>query len=95
MSPDFLRCTGDFCPIKEHCLRYTMLVAGRQDFFGKPPFHSETGTCDYYREDRPDAQRIQEVAYFFWQKEGCPQNKDLEFWLKAEHWLLALNRGEI
>lgn len=44
MSPDFLRCTGDFCPIKEHCLRYTMLVAGRQDFFGKPPFHSETGT---------------------------------------------------
>jgi|688.fasta_scaffold04759_55 hypothetical protein len=28
--------------------------------------------------------KISEIAYFLWQEAGCPENKDLDFWLAAE-----------
>lgn len=34
------------------------------------------------RMNRWDAIRVD--AYFRWQRAGCPDNRDLEFWLEAE-----------
>jgi|694.fasta_scaffold04759_58 hypothetical protein len=31
-----------------------------------------------------DKIEISEIARFFWQEAGCPENKDLDFWLLAE-----------
>jgi hypothetical protein len=28
--------------------------------------------------------KISEIAYALWQEAGCPENKDLDFWLIAE-----------
>ena len=28
--------------------------------------------------------KIKEIAYSLWESNGCPQGKDLEFWLDAE-----------
>ena len=28
--------------------------------------------------------RIQRIAHSYWEKAGCPEGKDLEFWLDAE-----------
>lgn len=30
-----------------------------------------------------DEQAIRERAYFLWQKEGCPDDRDAEFWERA------------
>ena len=29
-------------------------------------------------------QKIQRIAHSYWEKAGCPEGKDLEFWLAAE-----------
>lgn len=37
---------------------------------------------DSHTEDR--LQRIREIAYDLWEKEGCPDGRHDEFWLRAE-----------
>jgi hypothetical protein len=34
--------------------------------------------------DERDQQQIRELAFEIWQKEGCPEGRDLEHWLNAE-----------
>ena len=31
-----------------------------------------------------EKEKISEIAYALWQEAGCPENKDLDFWLIAE-----------
>jgi hypothetical protein len=31
-----------------------------------------------------NAQRVREIAYGLWEKEGCPEGRHDEFWLRAE-----------
>jgi len=77
-------CSGGDCTLKENCLRHTGTVAGRQDFFGTPPFNREVSTCGYFWDDRPSQARISSLAYKFWQENHCPSGRDLEFWIMAE-----------
>ncbi|MBW4022967.1 MAG: DUF2934 domain-containing protein [Proteobacteria bacterium] len=37
---------------------------------------------DSHHEDR--LQRVREIAYDLWEKEGNPEGRDHEFWLRAE-----------
>ena len=32
----------------------------------------------------PREEDIQKCAYFLWQEEGCPPDRDLDFWLRAK-----------
>lgn len=92
MPFDICMCLGGDCPQKEHCLRFTGTVYGRQDFFGTPPYISDTKHCDYFMDDRPSHALIRQQAYLFWQQEGCPDGKGVDNWLRAEAYLLELRR---
>ena len=44
---DITMCTGDGCPLKENCYRFTAEKSEyRQSYFFTPPF--EDNTCDMY-----------------------------------------------
>lgn len=92
---DLCRCTGGDCLLKNNCLRYTAVVYGRQDFFGQPPYESESYTCPYFIDDKPTYEAVQRLAYSLWQKAGRPLNQDIAFWLQAEKELLHLKRNSI
>jgi hypothetical protein len=53
MPTDICMCTGGDCPQKEHCLRFTGAIYGRQDFFGTPPYLQHPNQCEYFLDDRP------------------------------------------
>lgn len=38
----------------------------------------------FLRTDISDNEKIQMIAYFEWKNAGCPFNKCMDFWLKAE-----------
>jgi hypothetical protein len=90
---DISMCTGGDCPQKEHCLRFTGVVFGRQDFFGMPPYLNQLNGCDHFLDDRPTQDSIRKQAYLFWEKDGCPNGKDVEYWHKAEAYLLYFRRN--
>ncbi|HEX3982485.1 MAG TPA: DUF2934 domain-containing protein [Acidisoma sp.] len=35
-------------------------------------------------EDQDRLQRVREIAYEMWEKEGSPEGREQEFWLRAE-----------
>lgn len=41
------------------------------------------------RDQSSISKTIEEYAYFLWEKEGRPEGRDREFWLKAERELLT------
>jgi hypothetical protein len=43
---DITCCTGDGCPLKENCYRFTSEKSERQSYFFTPPF--EDNTCGMY-----------------------------------------------
>jgi len=46
---DITKCTGDNCPIKESCYRFTAEKSERQIYFFTPPFDGFDGkTCEMY-----------------------------------------------
>ena len=45
---DITLCVGGECPLKNQCLRYTLPVLGRQDFFGAMPYDVEKKTCEHF-----------------------------------------------
>ena len=50
--PDISMCSGEGCPMREQCYRYTAKPSEWQSYFGRPPI-KEDGTCDYFaRDDR-------------------------------------------
>lgn len=86
-------CAGGDCLKKDHCLRFTGAIYGRQDFFGTPPYAATTGLCDYFIEDRPSDEAIRAYAYILWQKMGCPEGQHEANWWAAEAHLLNLRRS--
>jgi hypothetical protein len=40
---------------------------------------------------RPDRSLVAQRAYEIWQREGCPEGRDMEHWLRAESELGATN----
>jgi hypothetical protein len=47
--PDIAKCTGEGCPKKESCYRFTSKPSMRQSYFVKPPIE-ENGECKSYWE---------------------------------------------
>lgn len=47
--PDITMCTGDKCPKKESCYRFTAKADARQSFFAAPPVNGK-GECRHYWE---------------------------------------------
>ena len=46
---DITMCSGDECPKKVTCYRFTAVACKyRQSFFFTPPFRKEDGFCDHY-----------------------------------------------
>lgn len=43
---DITCCTGDGCPLKENCYRFTSIASERQSYFFTPPFDGKT--CEMY-----------------------------------------------
>jgi hypothetical protein len=48
--PDITMCSGEGCPLKDSCYRYTAVEDEYQSYFIDPPF--EDAECDHYWEDR-------------------------------------------
>ena len=44
--PDISKCTGEECPLKETCYRFTSPAGMYQSFFMTPPI--KNGKCEYY-----------------------------------------------
>lgn len=86
---DICMCAGGECPQKTHCLRFTAVVTGRQDFFGIPPYLNSQTACTFFMDDRPSQIAIRLQAYLFWEKGGCLQGKNVDYWHQAETYLLA------
>jgi hypothetical protein len=88
MPYDVCMCEGGRCPLKENCLRYTGRISARQDFFGMPPYNISTGTCEHFWSDRPHPEQVARLAYQIWESENYPENRSIEFWLRAERLLI-------
>ena len=50
MNNDMAKCPGDGCPIRQHCLRYTMPAGDRQNWH--PFIYDKTTGCDAFKETR-------------------------------------------
>ncbi len=46
MMPDITMCSGEGCPAKEKCYRFTAEPSYRQSYFLNPPI--KDGKCDHY-----------------------------------------------
>lgn len=44
--PDIAMCSGDGCPLKEKCYRFTAKPSEYQSYFADPPI--KDGKCDHY-----------------------------------------------
>jgi len=85
-------CPGGDCPLRFNCLRFTAMIAGRQDFFGSPPYSSESGHCQFYNDERPTYKETALAAYFLWEKDGYKSDSDVDYWIQAEQELLESGR---
>ncbi|CAG1021698.1 hypothetical protein DOJK_01181 [Patescibacteria group bacterium] len=85
-------CAGGDCPLRHGCLRHTKEIFGKQDFFAYIPYNTELAQCDYYYDESPSEQAIQQLAYQLWQAEGCPDDRALSYWLRATQQLILKQR---
>jgi len=91
MFHDRAHCPGGDCPQRSECLRYRAEVYGRQDFFGSPPYDRATQSCEHFiplSSLMPTPEAIRTSAYHLWQREGCPEGRSVELWLRAERALV-------
>ena len=47
--PDITMCSGEKCPLKQICYRYTAKPSDYQSYFAKPPVLG--GMCEYFWRD--------------------------------------------
>ena len=61
--PDVTLCTGDGCPLKLLCRRYTDQRTSTPDtpWFGLAPYSAAEGKCDYYLPTRPEPKKRKET----------------------------------
>jgi len=51
--PDISMCSGQDCPLKETCYRFTAKPNElRQSYFSNPPYNLKTKSCNHYYEKR-------------------------------------------
>lgn len=93
MPADIAMCSGGDCPQKEHCLRFTGAIYGRQDFFGTPPYLRNVGACAYFMDDRPSEEAIRNYAFNLWEQSGRLDGNHEKNWFRAETELLNLRRS--
>jgi len=46
INMDITKCTGEGCPLKESCYRFTSDISMMQSYFFTPPFKDDT--CEMY-----------------------------------------------
>lgn len=81
MTDDLIVCTGDNCPLKEDCYRFTAEIYGRRDFFTTPPYEQASFSCQYFKTNYV---QIQQTAYLIWLEENCPDGQSENHWIKAK-----------
>lgn len=87
MLYDQCACDGGGCPLRMRCLRYRGERAGRQDFFGAPPFDPSTQRCEHLIDLAtldPTDEQIRTRAYGLWLAAGKPDGRADEHWLEAK-----------
>ncbi|OKH28272.1 hypothetical protein NIES2101_43690 [Calothrix sp. HK-06] len=77
-------CSGQNCPIRQDCYRFTAKILGRQDFFGQVPYNFNINCCEFFMSNRPTDTQIRLRAYEIWEKMGNPDGKSTEHWFQAE-----------
>lgn len=86
MPHDLTMCPGGECPLRRQCYRHRAVPAGRQDWFGAPPYDALTGRCaqlwDLARLAPQEAQ-VRDRAYFLWVAAGRPEGRAEEHWAQA------------
>jgi hypothetical protein len=72
--PDITMCSGDGCPLKDECFRYTATPSPRQSYFVKAPFKKENGKvmCDHFWESDME---LKHPSYRQWKKAN--ENTDI------------------
>ena len=95
MPLDICMCAGGDCPQKDSCLRFTGAIYGRQDFFGTPPYSQMTGECVFYMDERPTEAAVRRQAHKLWEHDGAPEGKELEYWARAESYLINIRRNKL
>ena len=85
-------CTGEDCPLSNSCLRHTQQILGKQNFFARVPYDEKLAHCEYYYNESPSEQIIQQLAYRLWQQDGCPKDRALSYWLRAKQQLINQRR---
>jgi hypothetical protein len=58
MCADISKCSGEDCPVKEKCYRFTATASEyRQSYFFKPPLEVKNGvvTCEMYWGDQANS----------------------------------------
>lgn len=78
---DITFCSGDDCPLRYRCYRFTAEVSGRRNFFTKPPYRADEQSCTSLMSNQ---QQLKTIAYYLWQEAGCPDKDEQTYWLKAE-----------
>ena len=85
-------CTGGDCVLRHSCLRHTKEITARENFFGSVPYDDQTQDCQYYLNEAPSENDIQQLAYQLWQQDGCIKNSALNYWLRASQQLILKRR---
>jgi hypothetical protein len=52
---DITKCTGDECPLKETCYRYTAKESRYQSFFANVPYDNAKKECEEYLKIKHDS----------------------------------------
>lgn len=87
MMSEYILCTGENCPLKLDCYRFTGVFYGKQNYFSTPPFDKQLGEC---RELLSNEHQIRQIAYQLWLDSGKPCCSEQADWLKAKGKILEL-----
>lgn len=86
---DITLCDGEGCLIKKYCERFTRVVYGRRDVFGKAPYDPFSKQCKSFMENKTFQDLLKNTAYKLWEEEGYPHGNELKHWFQARKNVLA------
>jgi hypothetical protein len=92
MPYDITACNGENYPIKDECLRFTGVFYERYYRFSIAPYNFSKKSCESFLSDKPSQLDVEKLAYEFWANDGYQYGKDLDYWLKAETYLIEMKR---
>lgn len=63
--PDYTKCNGDDCPLKNNCYRFTGTPSAHQSYFSEVPYDHKLKTCTEYWDNlifkKPREKKVKEV----------------------------------